>query len=109
MNAAERVGVDLIQEMRLRKWARDHYVPVNERNRHWHPVVLEEMEFRDNELTNDFFWQDLLAASFVPLEPVELRYDEPHPAVPAPKLPLTVDATDERVISAYAADRRIRR
>jgi len=108
MNAADRAGVDLIQELRLRKWARDHYVPIHERNRHWHPVVLEEMEFRDNELVNDFFWQDLLAASFVPLEPVERRYDAAHPAVPAPRRPLAIDA-EERVISASAADRRIRR
>jgi hypothetical protein len=109
MNAAERVGIDLIQELRLRKWARDHYVPVNERNRHWHPVVLEEMGFRDNELVNDFFWQDLLAASFVPLEPTDLRYDEPHPVVPAPKGPATIDAATERAFSAYAVERRIRR
>ena len=108
MNAAERVGVDLIQELRLRKWARDHYVPVNERNRHWHPVVLEEMEFRDNELVNDFFWQDLLAASFVPLEPTDLRYDEAHPAIPAPKLPLTIDAAEELVLRAGRAALRLR-
>jgi hypothetical protein len=101
MNAAESVGVDLIQELRLRKWACDHYVPETERNRHWHPVVLEEMGFRDNELADDFFWQDLLAASFVPLEPVDRRIDEPHFAVPAPTVraggvsPLMMRATSD--------------
>ena len=41
--------MDLIEELRLRRWAREHYVPVEERDRSWHPVVHEEMKKKDNE------------------------------------------------------------
>jgi len=41
--------VDFIEEIRLRRWAREHYVPVNERDEGWHPVVLEEMHAKDAE------------------------------------------------------------
>ena len=41
--------VDLVEEMRLRTWARANYVPPEERDLTWHPVVLEEMDARDQE------------------------------------------------------------
>jgi hypothetical protein len=41
--------VDVIEELRLRRWAREHYVPVDERSRSWHPIVLEEMSRKDQE------------------------------------------------------------
>ena len=32
------------EELRLRRWAREHYVPAHERKeKTWHPVVLDEM------------------------------------------------------------------
>ena len=38
------------QEMlEFRQWARDNYVPEDERNVIWHPVVLSEMEDMDKE------------------------------------------------------------
>lgn len=40
---------DFIEEIRLRRWARENYVPVNERDESWHPVVLEEMHAKDRE------------------------------------------------------------
>jgi hypothetical protein len=40
---------DLIEELRLRRWAREHYVPVNQRKPSWHPIVHEEMEKKDTE------------------------------------------------------------
>jgi hypothetical protein len=83
MRAAE---VDLIQEFRLRKWAREHYVPAAGRNRQWHPIVLEEMEFRDEELAAERIVTEMSCRSFVPLEPAETYYlDDPHPVVPPPK------------------------
>ena len=42
--------VDFIEELRLRRWAREHYVPVEERNRAWHPIVLDEMLRKDDEV-----------------------------------------------------------
>ena len=41
--------VDFIQELRLRRWARENYVPVEERKPTWHPVVLDEMGKKDLE------------------------------------------------------------
>lgn len=40
---------DFIEEIRLRRWARENYVPVDERDQSWHPVVLEEMHAKDRE------------------------------------------------------------
>lgn len=47
--AAFEVEVDLLEEIRLRTWARANYVPPEERDLTWHPVVLEEMDARDRE------------------------------------------------------------
>jgi hypothetical protein len=41
--------LDFIEELRLRRWARENYVPRNGRQTTWHPVVHEEMEKKDLE------------------------------------------------------------
>ncbi len=41
--------VDFIQELKLRRWAREHYVPRGQRQNSWHPIVHEEMEKKDFE------------------------------------------------------------
>ena len=41
--------VDFIEEMRLRTWARVNYVPGDERDEDWHPVILDEMSLKDGE------------------------------------------------------------
>jgi len=43
--------LDLIEELRLRRWARQNYVPPRERSTGWHPVVLDEMRSKDGEGT----------------------------------------------------------
>ncbi|HZU39241.1 MAG TPA: hypothetical protein VFA18_25165 [Gemmataceae bacterium] len=43
--------LDFIEELRLRRWAREHYVPRGKRQKSWHPVVHEEMAKKDTELT----------------------------------------------------------
>jgi hypothetical protein len=43
------LDVDFIEELRLRRWAREHYVPTNQRDGSWHPIVLEEMSRKDAE------------------------------------------------------------
>ena len=42
--------LDFIQELRLRRWARENYVPAGEREASWHPVVLDEMNKKDLDL-----------------------------------------------------------
>ena len=86
MSAAETMNIDPIMELRLRKWAREHYAARNERGRNWHPIVLQEMEFRDAELGDPQFDRRAMPSPFVPLAPTETHYlDAPHAAVPAPK------------------------
>lgn len=46
------VDVDFIEELRLRRWAREHYVPVDERDTAWHPIILEEMHRKDGEVND---------------------------------------------------------
>ncbi len=41
--------VDVIEEFRLRRWAREHHVPPSQRERDWHPVVHDEMNHKDSE------------------------------------------------------------
>jgi hypothetical protein len=41
--------LDFIEELRLRRWARENYVPPTRREDSWHPVVHEEMNKKDRE------------------------------------------------------------
>jgi hypothetical protein len=44
--------VDFIEELRLRRWARENYVPQQERElSSWHPVILDEMARKDREMS----------------------------------------------------------
>ena len=77
-------SISLIQELRLRQWARRNYVPSEaRRDDEWHPVVLDEMCRRDQER------QDQLASAepvthrrIVPVDAAELespsRIDNEH-------------------------------
>jgi hypothetical protein len=42
--------LDFIEELRLRRWARENYVPADRRTPEWHSVVLDEMGRKDREL-----------------------------------------------------------
>ena len=41
--------LDFIEELRLRRWARENYVPRGERKPSWHSVIHDEMGRKDNE------------------------------------------------------------
>lgn len=41
--------LDFIEELRLRRWARENYAPRGRRQSTWHPVVHEEMDRKDRE------------------------------------------------------------
>ncbi len=49
MSSSVMAELDFIEELRLRRWAREHYVPAGQREHNWHPVVHEEMEKKDQE------------------------------------------------------------
>ena len=42
-------SVDLVEEIRLRTWARKHYASPAERDETWHPIILDEMSRKDQE------------------------------------------------------------
>ncbi len=46
--------VDFIEELRLRCWAREHYVSAERRENAWHPVVIDEMSRKDRELSTAY-------------------------------------------------------
>lgn len=50
MASVSRTATDLVEEFVLRRWAREHYVPAEARDRTWHSIVLEEMNHKDREL-----------------------------------------------------------
>ena len=41
--------VDFIEEIQLRTWAREHFVPEEDRDDCWHAVILDEMSRIDHE------------------------------------------------------------
>lgn len=53
MSSSEPSAIDLVRELRLRQWARQHFVSPQSRKASWHPVVLDEMSRRDRELLNE--------------------------------------------------------
>ena len=51
MTSVVTADLDLIEELRLRRWARENYVPRGQRQKTWHPIVHEEMRKKDVEAT----------------------------------------------------------
>jgi hypothetical protein len=61
MRSSVSPDLDLIEELRLRRWAREHYVPRSQRQNAWHPIVHDEMskketEGRDETTTAHYAW-----------------------------------------------------
>ena len=71
--------VSLIQELRLRQWARRNYVPAEwRRDTDWHSIVLDEMRRRDAELQELEIQEAATAARVTPasLMPITARSSE---------------------------------
>ncbi len=45
--------IDFIEELKLRRWARENYVPQPKRDRTWHPVIHDEMGRKDRDLRSE--------------------------------------------------------
>jgi hypothetical protein len=45
--------LDFIEELRLRRWARENHVPRELRQTSWHSVIHEEMANKDNEIKDE--------------------------------------------------------
>jgi hypothetical protein len=74
--------MDILKELTLRRWAREHYVAPSLRDPSWDPAVLDEMRLRDQEIAEE----ELIAAAtqLVPLAPVTCFLEGPHPGPPSP-------------------------
>jgi hypothetical protein len=44
--------VDFIEELRLRRWARENYTAPGRREHSWHFVILDEMNRKDAEMAS---------------------------------------------------------
>ncbi len=73
MSRSVSTNIDLIRELRLRQWARGHYVSLASRSPSWHPIVLDEMRRRDEELFEAGLLNRATASMFAPLAPNDLR------------------------------------
>ncbi|HVJ86627.1 MAG TPA: hypothetical protein VM452_13340 [Caulifigura sp.] len=58
-------GLDIVEELRLRRWARENYQSAENRAVDWHPVIHDEMERRDAEVAL-LDAPPILAARFYP-------------------------------------------
>jgi len=45
--------VDFIEELKLRRWARENYVPQPRRDGTWHPIIHDEMGRKDRDLRSN--------------------------------------------------------
>ena len=61
-------SLDLVEELRLRRWAREHYVVASQRDAGWHPMIHEEMARKEQDLIAERI--DPIGSRYVPL-PVE--------------------------------------
>jgi hypothetical protein len=67
-HTAPDLTLDLVEELRLRRWARVNHVPGAERNPDWHPVILDEMDRKDDEVAEQ---RPMRARErYVPLAPI---------------------------------------
>jgi hypothetical protein len=86
MQRTSELQVDLVEEFRLRAWARRNYVVARERQAFWHPVVLDEMRRKDDDGS---LWADEidLGAAYVPLVPTNTYVVHPgHASLREPHL-----------------------
>ncbi len=67
--------LDLVEELRLRRWARENYVAGEIRDPAWHAVIHDEMGRRDAELITPVLCR---RQEIVPLPPGALSGDVSH-------------------------------
>lgn len=53
MAASPTTEIDFIEELKLRRWARENYVPQPNRDGTWHPIIHDEMGRKDRDLGGD--------------------------------------------------------
>ena len=74
MSVGNSNSIDLVEELRLRRWARLHHVSADERDRAWHPVILAEMERKDRDVET----AEAAVSHYVPIAPRSPLTHQPH-------------------------------
>ena len=76
MNVAADQTLDVVEELRLRRWARVNHVPLDDRDLSWHEVVLDEMARKDTEMAEEGC--DVPFSGIAPLGEHRPRQHAPH-------------------------------
>jgi len=91
MRADRERRIDLMQELRLRRWARLNYRSEVRQDEDGHPVVLDERRIIESEMAATRVHKAGVS-TFVPLAPIDvLRIDEPHANISRPVIACTPD------------------
>lgn len=81
MPALTSAPIDMIEELMYRCWARRNYLPLELREANWHPIILEEMALRDEELFEELPQHESMdrtfGSGFVPLVPSITHFVHP--------------------------------
>lgn len=91
LEASTTESIDLLTELRLRRWARENYVSALKREADWHPVILDEMRAKEQELSSESRGRCTVSA-YVPLAPEPVSTDWLDEAHAAPRAPLLLAA-----------------
>lgn len=92
MAPARETASDLIEELRLRRWARENYVAAEHRDPCWSAIVLHEMRCKDAELEQSA-WHAPTGLRAVPLIPdTGWRLHEAHVELEPPLVLLRLPA-----------------
>ena len=96
MSEMRAMNVDAVMELRLRRWARQNYVPADRRRDTWHPIVLDEMRIRDEEQSIHSIRPGGMMA-YVPLMPdtIRVRHDA-HGSSPEPVMVKHVTPSEQQ-------------
>ncbi|MFO1095607.1 MAG: hypothetical protein U0992_20230 [Planctomycetaceae bacterium] len=73
-------ALDLVDELRLRRWARANYVPLDDRDLSWDAVILDEMAQKDLELETELL--SAPAPAFAPLGENSFLHSQQRPLGP---------------------------
>ncbi len=92
MAPTARMPTDLVEELVLRRWAREHYVTPDKRDLNWHWVVLDEMDHKDREAAEAAEYA-LSGRRVVPLVP-EADWTLHGPHCEAARTPLLLQVPD---------------
>ncbi|QDV21507.1 hypothetical protein Pan153_61970 [Gimesia panareensis] len=89
MDTDKQARTSLLTEFRLRRWARMHYVSSDQRKATWNPIVLDEMNMKDQEMheAEENSMKARVSSMYVPLAPGRItRIDESHTEAAAPHI-----------------------